>query len=429
MISQFLHSKYLSRFFEYFVFEKTTQILILNSQSYFSGSMLNHIAEVFWRFLTLGCYAFGGPTAHIGYFHKEFVERRKWLSEQDYADTVALCQMLPGPASSQVGMSIGFERAGVFGALAAFIGFTLPSALIMIFLAMGYSEFSGVPAAMGLLHGIKLFAVAVVADALIKMGKSLCPDRPRITLAVVAAGIMLLVPNVLTQIFVVLGAGIVGYIIYRNQTVEAVDTKVKGSRRLAVVAAFLFAGLLFGLPIVAGLSDSTALSLFDSFYRAGALVFGGGHVVLPMLQAEVVHNSGVTPDAFLVGYSAAQAVPGPMFALAPFLGGVFGQSFSLTNALSALFAIFAPSFLLLAAAWPFWNRLKAMPKLRAAINGINASVVGLLLAAFYDPVMTLAIKDAQDAALALLAYLLLAVWKLPIAWLVPLFGGIGFILL
>ncbi|MGI9283451.1 MAG: chromate efflux transporter [Endozoicomonas sp.] len=391
--------------------------------------MGHSILDVFWRFLVLGCYSFGGPTAHIGYFHKEFVERRKWLSERDYADTVALCQMLPGPASSQVGMSIGFERAGLPGAFAAFLGFTLPSALIMILLALGYSEISGIPAAMGILQGIKLFAVAVVADALIKMGQSLCPDRPRVTLAVLSAGAMLLLPHVFTQIGVILVAAACGYVIYRNQSAGGEPAQVKGSKRQAFAALILFLAGLLVLPLIAELSDSTSLGLFDSFYRAGALVFGGGHVVLPMLQAEVVHPGGVTPDAFLVGYSAAQAVPGPMFALAPFLGGVYGGTYSVSHALAALFGVFAPSFLLLAAAWPFWNRLKAMPKLRAAINGINAAVVGLLLAAFYNPVMTLAIKDAQDVALALLAYLLLAVWKLPIAWMVPLFAGIGFLLI
>ncbi|WP_422136798.1 chromate efflux transporter [Endozoicomonas sp. ALD040] len=391
--------------------------------------MRHSILDIFWRFLVLGCYSFGGPTAHIGYFHKEFVGRRKWLSERDYADTVALCQMLPGPASSQVGMSIGFERAGLPGAVAAFLGFTLPSALIMILLALGYSEISGIPAAMGMLQGIKLFAVAVVADALIKMGKSLCPDRPRVTLAVLSAGIMLLLPHVFTQIGVIFVAAACGFVIYKDQSAHDDHARVKGSKRQAFAALVLFLAGLILLPFFADMSDSTSLSLFGSFYRAGALVFGGGHVVLPMLQAEVVHPGGVTPDAFLVGYSAAQAVPGPMFALAPFLGGVYGDSYSISNALAALLGIFAPSFLLLAAAWPFWNRLKAMPKLRAAINGINAAVVGLLLAAFYNPVITLAIKDAQDVALALLAYLLLAVWKLPIAWMVPLFAGIGFLLI
>ncbi|MGI9277611.1 MAG: chromate efflux transporter [Endozoicomonas sp.] len=394
--------------------------------------MLKTITEVFWRFLVLGCYSFGGPTAHIGYFHREFVDKRQWLNEQDYADTVALCQMLPGPASSQVGMSIGFERAGLPGAVAAFLGFTLPSALIMILLAVGYGELSGMPAAMGLLQGVKLFAVAVVADALVKMGKSLCPDRPRVTLAIIAAGFMLVIPNVLTQVLVVLAAAIAGFILYRDKTMETSEqspAKVKGSKTSAFIAALLFLAGLLVLPIVANQAGGLSLNLFDSFYRAGALVFGGGHVVLPMIQAEVVYPGGVTPDAFLVGYSAAQAVPGPMFTLAPFLGGVFGGSFSLSNALAAVFGIFTPSFLLLAAAWPFWNILKAMPKLRTAINGINAAVVGLLLAAFYDPVITLAIKDAQDVALALLAYLLMVVWKLPIALMVPMFAGIGFVLL
>ena len=385
--------------------------------------------EVFIRFLALGCYAFGGPTAHLGYFRREFVEKRRWLSEQDYADTVALCQMLPGPASSQVGISIGFERAGLPGAFAAFFGFTLPSAALMILLALGYSELSGISTAMGILHGVKLFAVAVVADALIKMGKSLCPDRTRVTLALLTAGLMLMVPGVAMQMSVVVLGGVVGYIIYGSGTQQAQEQTPKGRKRIAFAAAFLFMLGILVVPVIASQTDSVALQLFDSFYRTGALVFGGGHVVLPMLQAELVQAGSVTPDAFLVGYSAAQGVPGPMFTLAPFLGGVAGGEFSLTNALVALVGVFAPSFLLLAAAWPFWNRLKAMPKLRAAINGINAVVTGLLLAAFYDPVITLAVKSAQDVALALLAYLLLAVWKLPIALMVALYAGIGFVLL
>ena len=391
--------------------------------------MFKNLTEIFHRFFLLGCYSFGGPTAHIGFFHKEFVERRKWLSEQHYADNVALCQMLPGPASSQVGMSIGFERGGFFGALVAFIGFTLPSALAMILLAAGYSELAGVPAAMGVLQGIKLFAVAVVADALVKMGRSLCPDRPRITLAVAASMVMLLLPGVWTQVVVILSAGIAGYILYQKNAEDQEGHAVKGSKVAAFTAATLFLVGLFLLPVVASMFDNQALSLFDSFYRAGALVFGGGHVVLPMLQAEVVYPGGVTPDAFLVGYSAAQAVPGPMFTLAPFLGGVFAGSFSLVNAMSALIAVFAPSFLLLVAVLPFWNRLKALPKLRAAITGINAAVVGLLLAALYDPVITLAIKGAEDVALALLAWVLLAVWKLPVAWLVVGYAGLGWVLL
>ena len=394
--------------------------------------MLKSIFEVFCRFLVLGCYAFGGPTAHIGYFHKEFVDKRRWLKEQEYADTVALCQMLPGPASSQVGMSIGFQRAGIFGALAAFIGFTLPSALLMIVLAMGYSEMSGVPAFMGILQGVKIFAVAVVADALIKMGKSLCPDRPRITMAIVAAAIMLIFPGVQSQLLVIAVAALAGYIIYSGKADSNSTATIKHSiaehKFTVIIASLLFLSGLLILPAIANISGNLSLNLFDSFYRAGALVFGGGHVVLPMIQAEVVHAGGVTPDAFLVGYSAAQAVPGPMFTLAPFLGGVFGGEFNLTNAIASLIGVFAPSFLLLAAVWPFWNYLKGLPKLRAAINGINASVVGLLLAAFYDPVITLAIKDAQDVALALVAYLLMVLWKFPIALMVPLFAGIGFLI-
>ncbi len=393
---------------------------------------MNHsLFTIFWRFLILGCYSFGGPVAHIGYFRREFVEKRQWLSDEDYADTVALCQMLPGPASSQVGMAIGYHQQKLPGAIAAFLGFTLPSALVMILLAYGYTLYSEMPLLTSILHGIKIFAVAVVADALIGMGRNLCPDKTRITLALLATTVMLLLSSVFSQFLVIASGALAGFLLFHDQVTDNQPTQHSRYSRKTFPAIFslvlFLAGLLL-LPVLAGLSDSTSLQIFDSFYRTGALVFGGGHVVLPMLQAEVVYESGVSADAFIAGYSAAQAVPGPMFTLAPFLGGVYANQFNLIHALVALAGIFLPSLLLLTAVLPFWNRLKETPSIKAAIKGINASVVGLLLAAFYDPVVTLAIRDAQEAALAIVAYLLLGIWKLPVGFLVLIFAGLGWIL-
>ena len=389
--------------------------------------MNQSIISIFWRFLVLGCYSFGGPTAHIGYFRREFVEKRKWLSDDDYADTVALCQMLPGPASSQVGMAIGYQQQKLPGAVAAFLGFTLPSALLMLVLAYGYSLYSNMPVLTSVLHGIKIFAVAVVADALIGMGRNLCPDRARVTMALLAAMAMLLLSSVFSQLMVIAVGAITGFLLFQDKETESRPLPHSEKTFPAMLSLVLFLAGLLLLPVLAGLSDSTSLQLFDSFYRTGSLVFGGGHVVLPMLEAEVVHSGGVSADAFIAGYSAAQAVPGPMFTLAPFLGGVYGEQFNLSHGLVALAGIFLPSFLLLTAALPFWNRLKEVPSLKAAIKGINASVVGLLLAAFYDPVLTLAVTGAKEAALAITAYLLLSVWKLPVGLLVVLFGGLGWV--
>ena len=389
--------------------------------------MNQSIISIFWRFLVLGCYSFGGPTAHIGYFRREFVEKRKWLSDDDYADTVALCQMLPGPASSQVGMAIGYQQQKLPGAVAAFLGFTLPSALLMLVLAYGYSLYSNMPVLTSMLHGIKIFAVAVVADALIGMGRNLCPDRARVTMALLAAMAMLLLSSVFSQLMVIAAGAIIGFLLFQDKETESRPLPHSEKTFPAMLSLVLFLAGLLLLPVLAGLSDSTSLQLFDSFYRTGSLVFGGGHVVLPMLEAEVVHSGDVSADAFIAGYSAAQAVPGPMFTLAPFLGGVYGEQFNLNHGLVALAGIFLPSFLLLTAALPFWNRLKEVPSLKAAIKGINASVVGLLLAAFYDPVLTLAITGAKEAALAITAYLLLSIWKLPVGLLVVLFGGLGWV--
>ena len=373
---------------------------------------------VFLVFLRLGLTSFGGPVAHLGYFREELVVRRRWLSERNYADLVALCQFLPGPASSQVGMALGLARAGYPGALAAWLGFTLPSAVALILFALGLAHWGdAVPA--GLLHGLKVVAVAVVAQAVWGMARSLCPDAPRISLMAVAACAVLWWSSAWAQVLVLALAALVGlWTLAPGQGAAHEPLPIPVGRRAGMAWLALFVALLLGLPWAAAVFPHATLAVADAFYRAGSLVFGGGHVVLPLLQAELVPTGWVDQDTFLAGYGAAQAVPGPLFTFAAFLGaslqmgpqGVWG-------ALVCLLAIFAPSFLLVAGALPFWEGLRAHPRMQAALAGVNAAVVGLLVAALYQPVWTSAIHTPQDFALALLAGVALMAWKLP-PWLV-----------
>jgi chromate transporter len=369
-------------------------------------------------FLKLGLTSFGGPIAHLGYFRDEFVVRRRWLADAAYADLVALCQFLPGPASSQVGIGIGLTRAGWPGALAAWLGFTLPSAAAMILFAYGCDAFADDLAA-GWLRGLKVVAVAVVANAVWGMARSLSADRERATLTVVAAAIVLFWPGAFGQIGAILLGALVGLLMLGGAAGPGGgDLVVPVGRRAALLCLGLFFALLIGLPILAAASDSMALRLFDSFYRAGSLVFGGGHVVLSLLQAEVVEPGWVTRDAFVAGYGAAQAVPGPLFTFAAYLGAVMIPApDGVAGGVLCLLAIFLPSFLLVIGVLPFWEGLRRRPQAQAALRGVNAAVVGLLLAALYDPVWTSGIRSPGDFALAATALLLLAFWQLP-PWLV-----------
>ena len=379
---------------------------------------------VFLIFLRLGLTSFGGPIAHLGYFRDEFVTRRQWLTERSYADLVALCQFLPGPASSQVGIAIGLSRCGYGGALAAWLGFTLPSAIALILFAQGIASYGdAVPD--GVLHGLKVVAVAVVAQALWGMARNLCPDTPRITLMAGAACFVLLEPTAGGQVGVIIVAAIMGLLFFQPAPGAAHDALPIAIRRRAGVAWLtLFFALLLGLPLLAAVFPSQTLDVVDAFYRAGSLVFGGGHVVLPLLQAEVVPPGWVSDDAFLAGYGAAQAVPGPLFTFAAFLGASMNQAPSgWLGGLICLLAIFAPSFLLVAGALPFWERLRRNSRAQAALLGINAAVVGLLLAALYQPVWTSAILAPQDFGLALVALVALMFWKLP-PWLVVAGSGV-----
>lgn len=386
--------------------------------------------SVFLAFLRLGLTSFGGPIAHLGYFRDEFVTRRRWLSERSYADLVALCQFLPGPASSQVGMAIGLSRAGLGGALAAWVGFTLPSALALILFALGMSAWGDVMPA-GFLHGLKVVAVAVVAQAVWSMARNLCTDTARISIAVVAACVSLLLPNTWGQLGIIAVAAVVGLLLFKpiqGRAHEALPMPV--TRRTGLILLLLFFGLLFGLPLLAQAWPNQTLALVDAFYRAGSLVFGGGHVVLPLLQLEVVPRGWVSNDIFLAGYGAAQAVPGPLFTFAAFLGASMSTSPSgWMGGLVCLLAIFLPSFLLVAGALPFWEQLRRQVRAQAALAGVNAAVVGLLLAALYQPVWISAVLKPEDFGLALLAFAALMFWKLP-PWLVVIFSGLtGWLLL
>jgi chromate transporter len=379
--------------------------------------------EVLAVFFRLGLTSFGGPVAHLGYFREEFVRRRRWLDDKSYADLVALCQFLPGPASSQVGIAVGLLRGGYAGALAAWVGFTLPSAVAMVLFGYGMGAL-GDAAGSGWLHGLKVAAVAVVAQAVLGMARTLAPDRARATLAVAAAIIALGAPSSWGQIGAIVLGGIVGALLLRGgEEIAPAALPLKVSRALGAVLLALFFVLLIGLPLLAAAIPPQALKEFDAFYRAGSLVFGGGHVVLPLLQASVVPPGWVGNDAFLAGYGAAQAVPGPLFTFAAYLGTVMEpKPNGWIGASICLVAIFLPSFLLVIGALPFWDELRRRPVAQAALRGVNAAVVGLLLAALYQPVWTVGITNAADFALAVAAFLLLFMWQTP-PWLVVILSA------
>ena len=375
--------------------------------------------------LKLGVTSFGGPVAHLAYFRAEYVTRRRWLDDRSYADLVALCQLLPGPASSQVGIAVGMKRAGIGGGVAAWLGFTLPSAAALILFGYGVATFEQLTAA-GWLRGLKAVAAAVVAYALYGMAHNLAPDRRRATIAALAAIGMLFWRTPLTQVLVIALAGAAGWLLLRDEAGSPREPLRAGAGtavRRTVICLALFLILLAGLPVARQFTDDAWLALVDGFYRSGALVFGGGHVVLPLLQAEVVPAGWVTGDQFIAGYGAAQAVPGPLFTFSAYLGTVMaGPAGGWRGAAVALGAIYLPSFLLLIGILPLWDRLRSVGRFRAAVAGVNAAVVGLLLAALYDPVWITAIRAPADLALALAAFGQLAWWKLP-PWLVVLIGA------
>ena len=380
-------------------------------------------SEVFWAFLALGLTSFGGPVAHLGYFRTAFVERRQWLSEQAYADLVALCQFLPGPASSQVGFALGLMRAGPWGAAMAWLAFTLPSAIVLVLFALGAAVLDG-PVASGIIHGLKVVAVAIVAHAVWGMARNLCPDKTRTGIALAAVFAVVLVSGPLGQVAAIVLGGVAGLLLCRQSAAASSSESLHFpvTRQAGTLALLIFAGLLVLLPLLA--ASAGWLNVVDAFYRSGALVFGGGHVVLPLLEAEVVQSGWITADEFLAGYGAAQAVPGPLFTFAAYLGALLPGIPSVIGALLALLAIFVPGFLLLVGVLPFWNQFRQWSSAQALMRGANAAVVGILGAALYQPVWTSAILGPYEFVLALTGFLLLTVWKLP-AWVVVIVVALG----
>ena len=380
--------------------------------------------EVLGVFTRLGLTSFGGPVAHLGYFRQEIVVRRKWVDETTYADLIALSQLLPGPASSQVAITLGITRAGLWGGLAAWLGFTLPSAIALTLFAYATTLGQGFTHA-GWIHGLLVVAVAVVAQAVWGMANRLCPDRPRATLALAAAIAILLWPIAITQIAILAVAGLLGWWLFREtQPVKPSSLNLAVPRWLSVGCWIVFFGLLLGLPLLRLFFHNQALALFDTFFRVGSLVFGGGHVVLPLLQSEVVPPGWVTNTQFITGYAVAQAIPGPLFTFSAYLGAIAKPAPNgWMGAAIALAAIYLPSFLLLIGILPFWDYLRSLGSFQGALRGINAAVVGILLAALYQPIWTSAIHAPIDFALSLLAFGLLVLWKWP-PWLVVLLSAL-----
>ncbi|WP_295825232.1 chromate efflux transporter [uncultured Microbacterium sp.] len=388
------------------------------------------VREVFLAFLRLGLTSFGGPVAHLGYFRDDLVVRRRWMDDRAYADLVALCQFLPGPASSQVGFAIGLQRAGVFGALAAFLAFTLPSAVLLVAFAGGAAVLGG-PVAAGVISGLQVVAVAIVAQAVWGMTRTLTPDAPRAGIAVVGLALALLVPGAPGQLGA-LAVGVLGGLVLLRGVAEPSTPALPSfgvPRAVAVTCLALFVVGLVGLPVLAAATGSGVAALIDAFFRSGALVFGGGHVVLPLLQAGVVETGWVSPEAFLSGYGAAQAVPGPLFTFSAYLGAVSSVGpGGIAGAALALAAIFLPGFLVLTGVLPFWDAVRSKPRVRAAMRGANAAVVGILGAALYAPVFTTAVTGAGSFLLAVVGFVLLTAFRVP-AWAVVIVGAVGGVVL
>lgn len=387
---------------------------------------LTSLIEILFVSTRLGLTSFGGPVAHLGYFHEEYIRRRKWMDEKSYADLVALCQFLPGPASSQVGIGIGVMRAGVLGGILAFIGFTLPSVIALILFALLLDTLDVGTA--GWIHGLKIVAVVVVTHAILGMAKSLTPDTKRKTIALFALVVTLLWQTAFTQVGVILIAGFLGFLIYRQQIVQEEKTSATDfpvSRCFGLICLSLFFGLLLLLPILREITTLDWIAFIDSFYRSGSLVFGGGHVVLPLLEQEFVPTGWLSEQEFLAGYGVAQAVPGPLFTFAAYLGAVMN---GWQGGLLATFAIFLPAFLLILGTLPFWNSLRSNPKIKGALMGVNASVVGILISALYQPIWTSSILAPIDFALASILFSMLVFWKLP-PWMIVIAGALGGLLI
>ncbi|MEK4384810.1 chromate transporter [Solibacillus sp. FSL W7-1464] len=378
------------------------------------------LAEIFLVSTRLGLTSFGGPTAHLGYFHEEYVRRRKWMDEKSYADLVALCQFLPGPSSSQVGIGIGIMRAGLLGGIISFIGFTFPSVVALIVFALLLT--GGDIGSAGWIHGLKIVAVAIVAHAIIGMAKSLTPDLKRKAIAIFALLVTLLWQTAFSQIGIILIAACLGYLLLKQEKNESgVQSRFPITKWVGGFCLLLFFGLLLALPILTMATGSYWIAMFDSFYRSGSFVFGGGHVVLPLLEKEFVPTGWMSEEAFLAGYGVTQAVPGPLFTFAAYLGTVMN---GWQGGIIATIAIFLPAFLLVIGSLPFWDQLRNQPEITGAIMGVNAAVIGILIAALYSPIWTSSIKEAKDFALVVILFSMLAYWKIP-PWIVVVTGAVA----
>ncbi|MBS4196053.1 chromate transporter [Lederbergia citri] len=381
---------------------------------------LKTLLEILFVSTRLGLISFGGPIAHLGYFHEEYIRRRKWMDEKSYADLVALCQFLPGPASSQVGIGIGVMRAGILGGIISFLGFTLPSVIALIVFALILKGMDIGNA--GWIHGLKLVAVAVVGHAILGMAQKLTPDLKRKAIALMALVIILLWQTAFTQVGVILLSAFLGFVLYKNhRDEENSNIHFPISRKIGIICLSLFFGLLILLPILREISSLDWVEMFDSFYRSGSLVFGGGHVVLPLLEREFVPTGWLSEESFLAGYGAAQAVPGPLFTFAAYLGAVMN---GWSGGVIATIAIFLPAFLLILGTLPFWDQLRRNPKIKGALMGVNAAVVGILIAAFYQPIWTSSILKPIDFAFAAVLFSMLVYWKLS-PWIIVVTGAIG----
>ncbi|MGP4077094.1 chromate efflux transporter [Halobacillus sp. K22] len=381
---------------------------------------LQILLEILFTSTKLGLTSFGGPVAHLAYFKDEYIDRRKWLNDKTYADLIALCQFLPGPASSQVGISIGILRGGILGGITSFIGFTLPSVVVLVVFAMLYQNFSLADA--GFIHSLKVVAAAVVLHALIGLGQKLTPDKSRKAIAITAALIMLLYPSAWIQIVIILAAGLLGLSWFKDKAESNIEPfAVSISKKTGILSLTILGISLVSLPIIANVVNNSLLNIFDIFFRVGSLVFGGGHVVLPMIERELVPQGLLSPDEFLAGYGMAQAVPGPLFTFSSYLGTMME---GIAGAAVATIGIFLPSFLLIIGALPFLSELRKRASFQGILMGVNASVVGILLAAFYDPVVKSSIFDGADFALGTILFALLNIWKVP-AWMIVILGVIG----
>ena len=376
--------------------------------------------EILFTSTKLGLTSFGGPVAHLAYFKEEYIDRRKWLTDKTYADLIAICQFLPGPASSQVGIAIGMLRGGLLGGIISFLGFTLPSIIVLVIFALLYQTFSLEGAVF--IQSLKVVASAVFLHALIGLGKNLTPDKTRLAIAIASAMVMLLYPSAWIQILIILAAGLIGLKLFRDKAESNIETfDVAISKRMGVSSLLILITALITLPILNNVFNNPLLNIFDIFFRVGSLVFGGGHVVLPMIERELVPTGLMGPGEFLAGYGMAQAVPGPLFTFGSYLGTMME---GYMGAIVATVAIFLPSFLLIVAALPFLSELRKRASFQSILMGVNASVVGILLAAFYDPVIKSSILSGADFALAVILFALLNVWKTP-AWLIVIIGVAG----